>query len=270
MDFWRFERDLISGGFEIICGIDEAGRGPLAGPVFAAAVVLPFDAFIPKLDDSKKLSEKARDSLYDEILEKAKDYGIASADHKEIDEKNILSATFLAMNRAVGMLKIAPDFALIDGNRDPGINCRSQCIVGGDGKSALIAAASILAKVSRDRYMKEMADKYPQYGFEKHKGYGTKLHYERLREHGPSDIHRITFLKKWKAGSGQWESSDPSLHPDLRVGYVNRDKRVGCDAANPRQRGKWGESIALEYLEKKGYTTLAPVSGRASERLTLS
>ena len=191
--FWDSERKLGESGYTVICGVDEAGRGPLAGPVYAAAVVLPFGAEIPGLDDSKKLTEKIREKLFDEIISTAGDYGVAFADHKEIDELNILNATYLAMNRAIESLKTAPDIALIDGNRSAGIHVNNMCIVGGDGKSASIAAASILAKVSRDRYMLEMAAKYPQYGFEKHKGYGTKLHYERLKEHGPSEIHRLTF-----------------------------------------------------------------------------
>ena len=195
MDFWEIERGLVCEGFSCICGIDEAGRGPLAGPVFAAAVVLPFGVDIVGINDSKKLSEAVRDRLFVEITSKAVAYGVALADHVEVDDLNILNATFLAMRRAVGALGILPDIALVDGNRDPGLGINSRCVVGGDGKSASIAAASILAKVSRDAYMKEMAVKYPQYAFEKHKGYGTRLHYERLREFGVSEIHRVTFLK---------------------------------------------------------------------------
>ena len=165
----------------------------MAGPVYAAAVILPFGAEITGLDDSKKLTEKMRVKLFDEILSNVIDYSVAFANHKEVDELNILNATYLAMNRAIESLKAAPDIALIDGNRSAGIRMNNMCIVGGDGKSASIAAASILAKVSRDRHMLEMAAKYPLYGFEKHKGYGTKLHYEKLKEHGPSEIHRMTF-----------------------------------------------------------------------------
>ena len=157
---------------------------------------MPRGLNIDGLDDSKKLSEKTRDRLYDVIIEKAAAYCVASADHEEIDELNILNATFLAMNRAINGLTIKPDMALIDGNRSKGILLTNECVVGGDGKSASIAAASILAKVSRDRYMLKMAEIYPQYAFEKHKGYGTKLHYERIREYGPSEIHRRTFLRK--------------------------------------------------------------------------
>ena len=224
MDLWQIERELDASGYEIICGVDEAGRGPLAGPVFAAAVVLPLGIDIPGLNDSKKLSEKVRERLYDEIIAKAICFAVASADHKEIDDINILQATFLAMRRAVNklssltdhsafriphsaltyksLIKISPDFALIDGNRAPGLMIPCRCVVGGDGKSASIAAASILAKVSRDRFMIKLAGVYPQYGFERHKGYPTKLHYERLREYGPSDVHRRTFLGNAELGDG--------------------------------------------------------------------
>ena len=195
IDFWEIECDFIAEGYENICGVDEAGRGPLAGPVFAAAVILPFGIEIDGINDSKKLSEKERNRLYIEIVKNAVAYGIGAADHKEVDELNILKATFLAMKRAVEKLTVLPDLALIDGNRDPCLGIASKLIVGGDGKSASIAAASILAKVTRDAFMVVMAEKYPQYGFEKHKGYGTKLHYEKLREYGPSEIHRRTFLK---------------------------------------------------------------------------
>lgn len=199
MDLWEIERDLAAHGYTAICGVDEAGRGPLAGPVYAAAVILPPGIDIPALDDSKKLKESVREALYEIITSSAVAYGIASASHTEIDSMNILNATFLAMSRAVGRLMAKPDIVLVDGNRDPGLEYKSICIVGGDRKSASIAAASILAKVSRDRFMAEMAAKYPQYSFERHKGYGTKLHYEKLREFGQSEIHRESFLKKWKA-----------------------------------------------------------------------
>jgi len=201
IDFWQIERGLRLEGFACICGIDEAGRGPLAGPVFAAAVVLPYGIDIKGLNDSKKLSENVRERLYDEIVAKALGYGVASADNIEIDEINILQATFLAMRRAIGRLAVRPDLALVDGNRDPGLGVYSKCIVGGDGISASIAAASILAKVSRDRFMVKMAEQYPQYAFDRHKGYGTKLHYELLQKHGPSEIHRVTFLRKLKVES---------------------------------------------------------------------
>ena len=193
---WTLENEIYDSGVKLICGVDEAGRGPLAGPVYAAAVILPRNLEIDGLNDSKKLSEKKREALYDEICQKAFCYGIARAEVEEIEELNILQATFLAMNRAISQLDIVPELALIDGNRNTGIEMASRCVIKGDSKCADIAAASILAKVSRDRYMLEMAEKYPQYYFEKHKGYGTKLHYEAIREHGPSPIHRMSFLRK--------------------------------------------------------------------------
>ena len=196
MDLWKYETICRGDGFETVCGVDEAGRGPLAGPVYAAAVILPFGLEIPGLDDAKKLTEKKRDSLFDIIISSAVSYGIASASPEEIDEINILNATYLAMNRAIEQLDPKPDMALIDGNRSGGIKYINRCIIGGDGLSASIAAASILAKVSRDRLMYELAEKYPEYCFEKHKGYGTKLHYEMLRKFGPSELHRRSFLKK--------------------------------------------------------------------------
>jgi len=193
---WEIETALRSEGYLSVCGVDEAGRGPLAGPVFAAAVVLPFGIDIPEINDSKKLTETKREKLYKEIVDLAVSYAIASADHNEIDEMNILNATYLAMNRAIDALSPVPSIVMIDGNRNAGITSKSICVTGGDGLSASIAAASILAKVSRDRYMVEIAIKYPEYGFERHKGYGTKLHYEKLREFGLSDIHRKSFLRK--------------------------------------------------------------------------
>lgn len=195
-ELWELENEIYAEGFSLICGVDEAGRGPLAGPVYAAAVILPRDAVIDGLNDSKKLTEKKRDALFDVITERALAYGIASASVKEIEEFNILNATFLAMNRAIAKLDPAPELALIDGNRNTGIAMPSRCIVKGDSRCADIAAASILAKVSRDRYMLNLAEKYPQYHFEQHKGYGTKLHYEALREYGPSPEHRPSFLRK--------------------------------------------------------------------------
>lgn len=192
-----FEYDkAVRNDYTIICGVDEAGRGPLAGDVYAAAVILDNDIYIEGLNDSKKLSEKKRELLYDEIISKAKAYCVATASVAEIEEFNILQATFMAMRRAVEGLGITPDMALIDGNREPGLNCPMQTVVKGDGLSASIAAASILAKVSRDRYMAEIAEKYPQYCFEKHKGYGTKLHNEMILQYGPSPVHRMSFLKK--------------------------------------------------------------------------
>ncbi len=196
MDY-LFEQNALDLGYKVVCGIDEAGRGPLAGPVHAAAVILPLGLEIEGLNDSKKLSEKKREQLFDIICEKAIDYSIGVATEKEIDEINILNATFLAMHRAVEGLKIKPDYALIDGNQYPKIPfVMEETVVKGDAKSMSIAAASILAKVSRDRFMLEKTKEFPQYQFEKHKGYGTKLHYEMLAEYGPSPIHRMSFLKK--------------------------------------------------------------------------
>lgn len=182
--------------YPLICGVDEAGRGPLAGDVYAAAVILNDDVLINYLNDSKKISEKRRELLYDEVIEKADAYCIATASVEEIDRLNILQATMLAMRRAVEGLGVKPDLALIDGNRLPELECESRSVIHGDAVSASIAAASILAKVSRDRYMRELDEKYPQYCFGKHKGYGTALHYEKLAEYGISDVHRRTFLKK--------------------------------------------------------------------------
>ena len=196
MDWLLYENEKYNEGYKIICGVDEAGRGPLAGPVYAAAVVLEKDQTIDGVNDSKKLSEKKRELLFDKIINECKDYSIGTASEKEIDELNILQATFLAMKRAVEGLSVKPDCALVDGNQIPNLDCDVTTVVKGDGKSESIAAASILAKVSRDRYMLEMAEKYPQYGFEKHKGYGTKLHYEMIEKYGICEIHRKTFLKK--------------------------------------------------------------------------
>ena len=179
-----------------ICGVDEAGRGPLAGDVYAAAVVFDDGVTIDGLNDSKKLSEKKRDALFPEIIEKARAYCVATASVEEIDRLNILQATFLAMSRAVEGLGVTPEIALVDGNRTPPLECKTITVVKGDGLSASIAAASILAKVSRDAYMCELAEKFPQYQFDKHKGYGTKLHYEMLEKYGISVVHRKTFLKK--------------------------------------------------------------------------
>ena len=195
-DLWELENEIAAEGYETLCGVDEAGRGPLAGPVYAAAVILPRGLDIPGLNDSKKLSEKRREQLFDVICAKARSYSIAFATVEEIEERNILGAAMLAMNRAIAGLSIRPDLALIDGNRNREILCPSRCVVKGDARCADIAAASILAKVSRDRVMLELAAQYPEYHFEQHKGYGTALHYAALREHGPSPVHRPSFLKK--------------------------------------------------------------------------
>ncbi len=197
VDFWAYENAAYSDSVSCICGVDEAGRGPLAGPVFAAAVILPKGLLIEGLNDSKKLTEKKRELLFDEITAQALAYSIASASEREVDEINILQATFLAMRRAIAGLSISPDLALIDGNRDTDFGVPSKTIIKGDSLSANIAAASILAKVSRDRMMCAYAQQYPQYGFDVHKGYGTKRHYEALRIHGPCPIHRTSFLKKF-------------------------------------------------------------------------
>lgn len=200
VDWFRYENEAEAEGFSIVCGIDEAGRGPLAGPVCAAAVILPKGCVIEGVNDSKKLTEKKREALFDIIKEKALAYSIAVADEKEIDEINILQATYLAMRRAFEGLDVKPDMALVDGNRDPILGIPTKTIVKGDANSMSIAAASILAKVTRDRFMLEMDEKYPEYQFAKHKGYGTKLHYEMLAKYGASEIHRKTFLRSFYEG----------------------------------------------------------------------
>ena len=204
MDLWTYEQEQWNKGFSAVCGVDEAGAGPLAGPVYAAAVILPRELDIPGLNDSKKLTEKKREALFDIITAQAVSYSVARVEAVEIDEMDILNARMLAMQRAIDGLAVKPDLALIDGNRDHGkryaVTTPHMTIVGGDGKSASIAAASILAKVSRDRYVSgELNAQYPQYQFAKHKGYGTKLHYEMLDRYGPCPQHRVTFLKKWEA-----------------------------------------------------------------------
>lgn len=199
-DLWAYEREYKELGYKLICGVDEAGRGPLAGPVFAAAVILPHGVEIEGLDDSKKISEKKREKLFGVICETALAYGIASSSEQEIDDINILNASLLAMKRAVSKLDYVPDLIFVDGNKVFETDIHTKSIVKGDSLSANISAASILAKVSRDRYMLELAKKYPEYMFEKHKGYPTKLHYERVEECGISDVHRKTFFKKYKGG----------------------------------------------------------------------
>ena len=197
INMWQIENAHFDSGVEIICGVDEAGRGPLAGPVCAAAVILPKGLEIPGLNDSKKLTDKKRRELMPVIKEQALAFGIAFASHEEIDQINILQATFLAMERALAQLKIRPDLALIDGNRQKDFGINVETVVKGDARSANIAAASVLAKVTRDDYMEAMEEEYPGYGFAVHKGYGTKAHYEALRKMGPCPIHRMTFLKKF-------------------------------------------------------------------------
>lgn len=195
MTLFEYDRELRK-SYPVFCGVDEAGRGPLAGDVYAAAVIFDKNTVIDGINDSKKLTEKKREALYDEIIQKAQAYCIATATVEEIEKYNILQATFMAMKRAVEGLGVKPELALVDGNRLPELPCQAQTLVKGDGTSASIAAASILAKVSRDRYMKKIAEEYPQYMFEKHKGYGTKLHYDMILQYGPSPVHRMSFLKK--------------------------------------------------------------------------
>ena len=195
VDLWELENELYDSGITTLCGVDEAGRGPLAGPVCAAAVILPRGLVIPGLNDSKKLSEKRREALYGEITQKALYWAAAFASVEEI-EALILGATYLAMNRAIAGLGVEPELALIDGNRAKGVEHNCKCVVGGDGKCADIAAASIIAKVTRDRLMYELDEKYPGYGFAKHKGYGTAAHYAAIRELGPCEAHRPSFLRK--------------------------------------------------------------------------
>lgn len=222
LDLFQYDKEL---NCEKLCGVDEAGRGPLAGDVYAAAVILPADCYIEGLNDSKKLTEKKRDLLFDEIKEKALSYCIASASINEIEKYNILNATFIAMKRAVEGLSVKPSMVLIDGNKNPDIGVYSRCVIKGDATSASIAAASILAKVARDRYMAELDEKYPEYQFSKHKGYGTRLHYDMLNEYGLSPIHRPSFFKKHKLD--------------------NTTKKALV--------GKLGEDITKNKLEKNGY-----------------
>lgn len=195
-EYLTLEHEAQAQGYAVVCGADEAGAGPLAGPVYAAAVSLPDDFYLPWLNDSKKVTPKRREVLFDQIKEQAVAWAVASVGEREIDEINILNARMKAMDQAIHQLNPAPDFALIDGNCNKGITIPNRMVVHGDSLSASISAASILAKVSRDRYMLEMAERYPEYHFEQHKGYGTKLHYEMLHKYGPCPIHRLTFLKK--------------------------------------------------------------------------
>lgn len=196
-DMWEIENSYFEKGIQLICGVDEAGRGPLAGPVCAAAVILPANINIPGLNDSKKLSDKRRRELFPIIQNVAISYAVAFVDHNEIDTRNILQATYLAMDKAIARLSVKPDLALIDGNRSKDFGLPVQTVIHGDSLSANIAAASILAKVTRDDYMLQVAKEYPEYSFEIHKGYGTKMHYQALEKFGPSPIHRMTFLKKF-------------------------------------------------------------------------
>lgn len=193
---WTLEHACHARGYVRVCGVDEAGAGPLAGRVYAAAVILPDGLILPYLNDSKKVSKKRHEPLYEQITQQALAWAVSWAEVEEVESLNILHARLLAMERAIAALSPSADFALIDGNQNGGISIANETVVKGDGKSASIAAASILAKVSRDRYMRDMAKLYPEYAFERHKGYPTELHYERLRLHGPCPIHRRSFLKK--------------------------------------------------------------------------
>lgn len=231
MDWLLYEKEAISKGYANVCGVDEAGRGPLAGPVYAAAVILPPGLEIAGANDSKKLTEKKREALFFEIKEKALAYCVASASEREIDDINILNATYLAMARAVEGLSVKADYALIDGNRMPRLSVPGETIVKGDGLSMSIACASILAKVTRDHVMMEWDQRYPQYQFAKHKGYGTKLHMDLIRRYGPCELHRQSFLKKI----------------------------LGADAPRTTRAqsiGKRGEAAAAAYLEKRGFRIL--------------
>ena len=223
VDLWELENELYDSGITTLCGVDEAGRGPLAGPVCAAAVILPRGLVIPGLNDSKKLSEKRREALYGEITQKALHWAAAFASVEEIEALNILGATYLAMNRAIAGLGVEPELALIDGNRAKGVEHNCRCVVGGDGKCADIAAASIIAKVTRDRLMYELDEKYPGYGFAKHKGYGTAAHYAAIRELGPCEAHRPSFFEE-----------DALMYKTKLI-------------------GREGEAEAARYLERKGY-----------------
>lgn len=195
-EMWTIEHEKKAQGFNLIAGVDEAGRGPLAGPVCVAAVILPEDAYLEKINDSKKLTDKVKDRLYDQIKEIALAYSIVLVSHEEIDNLNILNATFKGMCDSVNSLSVKPDYVLIDGNRIKGMELPHECVVKGDSKSISIAAASILAKVTRDRYMMELDEKYPEYNFKKHKGYPTKDHYDALKKYGASDVHRKSFNLK--------------------------------------------------------------------------
>lgn len=254
-DLFQYDREI---GVFPLCGVDEAGRGPLAGDVYAAAVILKPDAVIEGLNDSKKLSEKKREQLFNEICAKAEAYCIASASVEEIDRLNILQATFLAMRRAVEGLSVKPKLVLVDGNRNPELSIHSRLVVKGDATSACIAAASILAKVSRDRYMKKLAEEYPQYGFEKHKGYGSKLHYQMLDKHGISPVHRRTFLKKYVSGEESPAQKRGRIGENAVCGWL---KTEGCViAARNYSVPPYGEIDIV--AEKDGITAFVEVKAR--------
>ena len=252
LDWWAYERDARAAGYATVCGCDEAGAGPLAGPVYAAAVILPHGADIPGLDDSKKLSEKRRETLYGVITAVAVAWSVARVEAAEIDATDILSARMKAMQMAIDALPVRPDIALIDGNRDKGqsaeITTPHRLIVGGDAQSASIAAASVLAKVSRDRYVvAELDMRYPQYGFAKHKGYGTKAHYAALDKYGPCPEHRKSYLKKWaaRARGGTGETRTSGTRDDTG------------ETSTPKARGDIGENIVARYLSERGFEILS-------------
>lgn len=254
-DLFQYDREI---GVFPLCGVDEAGRGPLAGDVYAAAVILKPGIIIEGLNDSKKLSEKKREQLFNEICEKAEAYCVAAATVEEIDRLNILQATFLAMRRAVEGLSVTPKLVLVDGNRNPELSVHSRLVVKGDATSACIAAASILAKVSRDRYMKKLAEEYPQYGFEKHKGYGSKLHYQMLDEHGISPVHRRTFLKKYVSGEESPAQKRGRLGEEAVCGWLLSE---GCSiAARNYSAPPYGEIDII--AEKDGITAFVEVKAR--------